>query len=97
MYEIKCEVCEVVLGTSTSSKVSGYFCETHDPKFKNKYALVKDTIVIDIVNEYPDTIEAVKTANSADEAVLITNQIVNIGWEYTNGEFTNPNAQPENI
>lgn len=47
MYEIKCEVCEKVLGTSDKENTKGYRCEEHQD------------------------------------------------YIYKNGEFVDPNAQPE--
>jgi len=54
-----------------------------------KYAIVKDGIVINVIeyNEQPTT----PPPGFEDGHIAIQADTVNIGWNYANGQFTDPN------
>lgn len=56
------------------------------------YALIKNSIVVNIIVADDDFIELIK--NEYDSIIATNNLPVHpcIGWLYSNGEFTNPSA-----
>tara|TARA_R110000823_G_scaffold305442_1_gene427531 strand:- start:354 stop:620 length:267 start_codon:yes stop_codon:yes gene_type:complete len=58
-----------------------------------KYAIVKDGIVVNIIeyDEQPST----PPSGFEDGHEAIQADAVSVGWQYTNGTFTNPNPLEE--
>jgi len=54
-----------------------------------KYAIVKDGVVVNVIeyNEQPTT----PPPGFEDGHIAVLTDAVNIGWTYANGQFTDPN------
>jgi len=59
----------------------------------NKYAIVKDSVVVNLIEyaEQPTT----PPAGFEDGHIAIQADHVSIGWTYANGTFTDPNPQEQ--